>query len=1012
MAMPAPTKFSIGKIETDPGLDLFQLLDDGNNPLLSDCCYYEPREISQITDNIFKLKILHLNIHSIPDKKGQLISLLEQLKAANCEIDIVLLCETFVNAKNRDQCKINGYHFEDNFRKNIGRGGVAIYIHNKLKYKLRDDLALFEEGFFESCFIEIFNGKKNFIVGEVYRVPNTNENNLIEKYESIIDMVNNENKNLIIGTDQNLDYIKIRNHNNTAKFLDTNLSSGILPTITKPTRITHKTATLIDNIYIKCESAHSCKSGILISDISDHLPCLLLLDQDFRKNSKPIEIISRKLNETAIENIKNDLSNIDWNFVEELPVDSAYSSFIDTISHTLDKFAPQKISKIRPNNIIQQPWMTPGLVKSSSMQDKLYKKSLGKDKSHPDAILYTSYRNNFNRLKRLAKHNYYNDKIATFRNNSCKLWRVLNEIIGQKNDKSAITSEFLVDGKLTNDPQKIANGFCKFYTNIGKEFASKIPQSGKKPMEYLGPKLNKSFFLSPTDPIEVSKVISNLPNKKSSGYDSFNSLFVKKIAIQIADPLSKLVNKSFTDGIVPDLMKLAKVVPVYKSKDKELFTNYRPISLLPIFSKVIEKLVHCRLYKFILKNDILYNSQYGFRDGHSTANAVTEFASDVLNGFDNRLMTLGVFLDLSKAFDTINHQTLLNKLEHYGIRGPALSWFTSYLTNRRQYVNFNGVNSKTGLIDCGVPQGSVLGPLLFILYTNDLHTCLESSKGILFADDTTDYITGPNRNQLFAKMKNDISSLIMWFQANKLSLNLSKTNYMLFTPPKLQLNDQYDPDLCNLVFGGDVIVEVPTFKFLGIHLDSQLTWSAQFSHLRSKLSSSNYILNSVKKILPRDCMKLVYYSTFQSHLNYGLLLWGPSMAKKYKDRLVILQKKAIRRVCNEAYNSHTEPLFKETGILKLLDNIDLEINKFIYCYCNDLLPTPLMSIFTNSESHGHRTRKSKDPKTVRYNYDSLKKSFIHEGPSQWSKLKQEMKNAPSLKSFTAQYKKKVLDSYE
>ena len=415
---------------------------------------------------------------------------------------------------------------------------------------------------------------------------------------------------------------------------------------------------------------------------------------------------------------------------------------------------------------------------------------------------------------------------------------------------------------------------------------------------------------------------------------------------------------------------------------------------------------------FILKNEILYKSQYGFREGHSTANAVTEFTSDVLKGFDNRLLTLSVFLDLSKAFDTINHQTLLNKLEHYGIRGPALSWFTSYLTNRRQYVNYKCVNSQTGLIDCGVPQGSVLGPLLFIIYTNDLHTCLESSKGILFADDTTVYITGPNRNQLFSHMKNDIASLITWFQANKLSLNLSKTNYMLFTPPKLQLDDQYDPEVCNLVFGSDSILEVSSFKFLGIHLDSQLTWSAQFSHLRSKLSSSNYILNSVKKILPRDCMKLVYYSTFQSHLNYGLLLWGPSMAKKFKDPLTILQKKAIRRVCNETYNAHTEPLFKETGILKLSDNIDLEVNKFIYCYCNDLLPAPLMSIFTNSENHGHGTRKCKDPKTVKYNYDSLKKSFIHEGPSQWSKLNRDIKKAPSLPSFISQYKKNILDSYD
>jgi retron-type reverse transcriptase len=262
-------------------------------------------------------------------------------------------------------------------------------------------------------------------------------------------------------------------------------------------------------------------------------------------------------------------------------------------------------------------------------------------------------------------------------------------------------------------------------------------------------------------------------------------------------PFTAIINKSLETGEVPSSLKLAKVVPIYKAKNKEEFNNYRPVSLLPCISKILEKVIHKRLYNFLLLNDVLYKSQYGFRPKHSTSNAITELSNDIITSLENKQLTLAVFLDLSKAFDTIDHMTLLDKLAHYGVRGVALEWFRSYLTNRRQYVQVNDNRSQIDTITYGVPQGSVLGPLLFIIYTNDLPRNLKTVKSILFADDTTIYQSSNNTEKLYKAMNEQLKILEDWFKANKLSLNASKTNYILFRNKNMELNDKNNKLLIN-----------------------------------------------------------------------------------------------------------------------------------------------------------------------------------------------------------------------
>ena len=418
--------------------------------------------------------------------------------------------------------------------------------------------------------------------------------------------------------------------------------------------------------------------------------------------------------------------------------------------------------------------MTPGLITSSRKLHNLYKKKLGENKEHPAYAEYNIFCNTYNRLKRITKFNYYNELLTKYRHDIRKTWGVINTLISRTNDKTSISDTFKINGNLVSNPQMISNEFCDFFTNIGKKYSDAIPPAKYSCDHYLRNKSSTNIFLSPTGPFEITRIINSLKSKNSSGHDGLNTILLKNIKTELVIPLNIIINKSLSTGVVPDSLKLAKVIPIFKCKEKDNLNNYRPISLLPTISKILEKVLHKRLYNFLLSQSIFYQSRYGFRPKHATSHAVNEFVDDVISSFENKEVTLGVFLDLSQAFDTINHKILLQKLEWYGVRGKALEWFENYLCQRKQFVQYKTNKSLTHNIPCGVPQGSVLGPLLFIIYTNDLPNSLTHTKAILLADDTTLYLNSKHVTELFNLINHDLNSLAEWFKSNKLSLNIGK----------------------------------------------------------------------------------------------------------------------------------------------------------------------------------------------------------------------------------------------
>ncbi len=486
-------------------------------------------------------------------------------------------------------------------------------------------------------------------------------------------------------------------------------------------------------------------------------------------------------------------------------------------------------------------------------------------------------------------------------------------------------------------------------------------------------------------------------------------MLLKNIIAEIQFPLSIIFNKSLKEGVFPDKMKLAEVIPIYKSKGQtDVMNNYRPVSLLPVISKVLEKIVQKRINSFLKKKLLLFDSQFGFRSNHSTIDAISELIGKIIKGFEKGNKTLALFLDLSKAFDTLPHSTLLTKLENFGIRGRALNWFHSYLSNRKMYVNYNG--NKSEIVpsgEFGVPQGSVLGPLCFILATNDLSLTLKKCRCILFADDTTIYTSNKNLRHLKESLKHDLEIVIDWFRSNKLTLNLDKTCFVLFKPPGKNLDDNI-----SLSIGDTEISREHTVEFLGLYLDEHLKFDSHVKHVCSKLAKNVYMLRNVMYLIPKWALRTLYYSYIHSDLTYGLSIWGPLVVKSNLNRIRTLQKKALRTINHAKYNARTSELCKKSKVLLIDDLIDLELSKISHRYTHGSLPRPVNNLFqANDYNQNYQTRFRNNPRIQPHTSAIFNKSFLRKAPSIWIDLGHDIRIKSKMPSFCKAFKNNRIQRY-
>ena len=460
-----------------------------------------------------------------------------------------------------------------------------------------------------------------------------------------------------------------------------------------------------------------------------------------------------------------------------------------------------------------------------------------------------------------------------------------------------------------------------------------------------------SMFVTPVPEPEMKKLIMQL-NDGAPGRDGVTAKSLKCITDHIAMPLSGLANLSFTQGIFPKDLKIAMVSPLYKAKDPMIFSNYRPISLLSSFSKILEKLMSNRLLNFLNNCDILNKYQFGFRNNHSTYMALVILLENLHNALDKGECAIGIFLDFQKAFDTVNHGILLDKLSHYGIRGPAYDWFSSYLNERYQFVVYNGCESEHKFIQCGVPQGSILGPWLFLIYINDLPSVSNLFMPILFADDTNLFCTGRNIDSLVNEINDEMSKVYSWVKANKLSLNIDKTNFMLFTPKC------FPRTMGNFLIDGHPITEVKETKFLGVIIDNNLKWSAHIQYTSRKISKGIGVMVKARKVFEQNTLLSLYNSLILPYLNYCIHVWGKAY-DTHLNHLIKMQNKAVRLIAGVTPRTNTVTLYSELNIMPLKSLYMYAIGLFMYKFSNVMLPELFANMFTQvDEVHTYNTRNS------------------------------------------------------
>ena len=432
--------------------------------------------------------------------------------------------------------------------------------------------------------------------------------------------------------------------------------------------------------------------------------------------------------------------------------------FLDILNLQIDRHIPKQKSKGQNyKKVPRLPWVSKSLLRSINRKNNLYYK-FKTSQTEQSKNKYTSYKNVLTKILRIEKQKYYSKQFSLYKNDTRNTWKIIKEAMNLSKNKPCI-SKIRSNNGIAEDPLSIANTFNNYFSSIGVNLSQNIPPSDKPFHEFLGARNPHTFFLEPTHINEITTIVSNLNNKKSAGDDNINNFLLKNIITSIVEPLVYIFNISLVTGTVPEVMKVAKVIPLFKKGNKEELNNYRPISLLSSISKVLEKIIYSRTVDFLKTHKILSNHQFGFREKHCTSHALLTFLDKVTHSLDNFSHTVGIFLDYSKAFDTINHDILLYKLSHYGIRGKALEWFRSYLSERKQYVYLDNYKSHLRNIQCGVPQGSLLGPLLFVIYINDFYRSSDILSFILFADDSNLFYSNPDPHILVKTINTELRNV-------------------------------------------------------------------------------------------------------------------------------------------------------------------------------------------------------------------------------------------------------------
>lgn len=957
----------------DDNVQAYNIDDPENDAVLINCKYYDLSDFSFQKDNKFSL--FHTNIGSLEKHKEELETTLNML---NFKFDIIGLTETKIIKNCKPKFNINLEGYKTYFMPTeADKGGTLIYISETINAKRRLDLEslLYKPEKLESTFIEIINpNHKNLLIGCIYRHPSMDLAEFNSEFlKPFLHKFEKEKKRKYILGDFNVDLLKIDNNENSASYFDTLTSHLFIPHIIHPTRITSTTKTIIDNIFSNSTNYQEGISGNLTTRLSDHLAQFLIIPDEcnHKSTNKPCYVYDFK--NFKSEDFLNELKHLtipDFKSNKFKDPNHAYAILQAKIQPVVNKHLKKRKMTQKEIKNDYKPWISENTIKLIRKRDKIHKQYIknkikianpteeSNKKLNDTYTKYKRIRNQITSITRNEKKEYYQRFFTENSDNLRKTWRGVKSIINLKSKEPSPTTLF-INNEMETDPLKVANEFNTYFSTVATEIQKGINSRGKDFKDYLPPKSESSFFIKSSTKNEVIEIINNhLINNKSTGPNSIPPVILQLLTPIFSEHLSDIINLSFCTGIYIDKLKISRIVPIYKEKGDKLATkNYRPISLLPNINKIVEKMMHSRLYDFLEDKNIIFESQFGFRKKHSTTHALVDLTEAIRSAIDNNKFACGIFIDLQKAFDTVDHKILLEKLEHYGVRGVANDWFRSYLKNRKHYVSILETDSETATVNIGVPQGSVLGPLLFLVYINDLNRSIMYSKTRHFADDTCLLYINNSLKQLKKHMNKDLQNLYNWLIANKISLNKDKTEVLLFRHPKKIINYNL-----KLKLNGKILKFSNSVKYLGVYLDPFLNWSYHVNSLAPKLTRASGMLSKVRHYVSGSTLRNIYFGIFHSLLTYAAQVWGQTQ-NKYINRITKIQNKALRIINFAEYNSPVTNLYHKSEILKFPDHITSQNFLFAHDFINNNLPIPLMNLIQLfTDIHNINTRSSENLK--------------------------------------------------